>query len=111
MRIFVLLTLVVACSVTAASQQSSQAQEMAASFSKHKSLSIEKNGAKKEKYKDVRSVPDVKQNVGDYAGVYEVSDLGFEINIQVESDGRIQVSGHETNQRSFRLENARIDRN
>lgn len=46
--------------------------------------------------------------------MYEVYDLGYVINIQVESDGRIQASGYETNgdgnqqSRTFKLEHARI---
>jgi len=115
MRACVLITLLVACSVNASSQQLSsqtRAQEIAASFSKFKQLAKEKNGFRKEKYKDVRSEPVVKQNVSEYAGVYEVYDLGYVLRIQVESDGRIQATGYETEgtqqSRTFRLEHARI---
>ena len=117
MRACVLITLLVACSVNAGSQQLSsqaRAQEIAASFSKFKHLAKEKNGFRKEKYKDVRSEPVVKQNVREYSGLYEVYDLGYVISIQVESDGRIQASGNETSgygnqqSRTFKLEHARI---
>ena len=113
MRKCFLITLLVACSVNAGSQELSsqaRAQEIAASFSKFKHLAKEKNGFRKEKYKDVRSEPLVKQNIREYSGVYEVPDLGYVIRIQVESDGRIQASGSETNgqSRTFRLEHARI---
>ena len=115
MRAFFLITLLVVCSVIAASQQSAslqRAQEIAAAFTKHKSLSLEKKGVRKEKYRDVRSEPSVRQNARDYAGVYEVSDLGEVINIQVESDGRIQATGYGkegAQTRTFTLQNARID--
>jgi hypothetical protein len=117
MRIFVLITLV-ACVVTATSQQLSgqtRAQEIVASFSKHKSATKEKNGLRVEKYKDVRSEPVAKQNVSDYSGVYEVPELGYIINLQVGSDGRAKANGFETKgdgyqgSRSFRLENAGIE--
>jgi len=116
MRIFVLITLILACSVTAASQALSsqtRAQQLAASFNKFKSLSKEKHGVTKEKYKDVHSEPVVNQNIGDYSGVYEVSYLSFGIKLQVESAGQIQGSGYEpagedNQQRTFRLEQARI---
>jgi len=110
MRVVALITLLVACSITTASQQLSsqtRAQEIAASFTKFKHETKEKYGVRKEKYKDVKSEPVVKQNVRDYAGMYEVSDLGYVINIQVGSDGLIQASGNESG-RTFKLENARI---
>lgn len=52
MRTCVLITLLVACSVNAGSQQLSnqtRAQEIAASFSKFKHLAKEKNGVRKRK--------------------------------------------------------------
>ena len=116
MRIVILVTLLLICSVTAVSQQSSsqneRTQEISASFSKSKSLTKEKNGVVKSKYKDVRSEPVVKQNIADYAGTYAVSELGYLINIQVGSDGRIEANGSEMNggqSRTFRLEGARIE--
>jgi hypothetical protein len=109
MRIFVSITLLVFCAVTAASQQSRQtrAQEIAASFNKQKHAVKEKNGVRIEKYKDVRSELVVKPDVKDYSGVYEVPDLGYAITIQVAADGQIQANGSDAS-RSFRLENARI---
>jgi len=110
MRALALITLIVACSVTAASQQT-RAQEIAASFTKFKHETKEKYGFRKEKYKDVKSEPAVKQNTRDYAGVYEVPDLGYVINIQVGSDGAVRASGFEKapQSRTFTLENARIE--
>jgi len=116
MRTFVVITLLVACPIIAVTQQLSsqaKAQEIAAAFNKHKSAVKEKYGVKTEKYKDVRSEPVVKQNIADYSGVYEVPELGYVINIQVGSDGRIQANGYETNaetnqSRTFRLEQATI---
>src|SRR5262249_11611 len=57
--------------------------------------------------------PVVKQNLKDYSGAYEVPGLDDAITIQVENDGRIVASGHETlsdgsQSRSFKLEHASI---
>ena len=116
MRTLVVITLLVACAVVTASPQlpsQTRAQEIAAAFNKHKSAVKEKYGVKTEKYKDVRSEAVVKQNLADYSGVYEVPELGYLINLQVGSDGRIQANGYETNaetnqSRTFRLEQATI---
>lgn len=111
MRTFVVIVLLIACGVSAVSQQLSsqtRAQELAASFTKNKHVVKEKYGVRREKYKDVRSEPAVKQNIGEYSGVYEVTDLGYMINVQVGTDGRVQVSGSERG-RTFTLENARIE--
>ena len=114
MRTFVVTLLVVACTVNVLSQQlssQSRAQTLAAAFNKQKHAVKEKYGVRTEKYKDVRSEPAVKQNIADYSGVYEVSDLGFMINVQVGRDGRVQANGHETSpqSRAFTLENAKIE--
>ena len=114
MRIFVVIALLIACAVAAIAQQlssKSRAQAIAEAFTKHKDVVKEKYGVRREKYKDVRSEPLVKQNIRDYSGAYEVSGLGYVINLQVESDGRVEANGYETGQqsRTFRLENAKID--
>lgn len=90
-------------------------QEIVASFNKQKYGVKEKYGVRKEKYKKVRSEPVVKQNFRDYSGAYEVSDLGYLVNIQIGSNGKVEATGSEpasggsTQQaRRFRLESARI---
>jgi hypothetical protein len=111
MRTFVVILLSVACVASVISQQLSsqtKAREIAAAFTKNKHAVKEKYGVRVEKYKDVRSEPAVKANISEYSGVYEVPDLGYMINIQVGSDGRVQASGSEKS-RAFTLENARID--
>jgi hypothetical protein len=112
MRSFVVITLLVVVAVNAPSQQSSsqtRTQQIAVSFNKQKHVVKEKNGVRTEKYKDVRSESVVKPNIRDYQGVYEVSDFGYVINIQVGSDGMVQANGYEKTSRTFRLENARIE--
>jgi len=80
MRTFVVIALLVAFAVTTFTQQVSsqtRAQTLAAVFNKHKQAVKEKYGVRMEKYKDVRSEPLVRQNIADYSGVYELSDLGL----------------------------------
>ena len=96
------------CVVSQEPSSHARAQELAASFDKQKSALKAKHGMRIEKYKDVRNVPRINSNPSDYSGAYEVSDLGYVINIQVGSDGKVQASGSE-NGRTFKLENARID--
>jgi hypothetical protein len=108
MRTVVVITLLVACAVSAFSQQVSRAQTLAAAFNKHKEAVKEKHGVRMEKYKDVRSEPLVRQNIADYSGTYEVSELGYVINLRVGSDGRVQANGFDKT-RAFTLENARIE--
>ena len=111
MRTFVVIVLLIVCAVSAVSQQLSsqaRAQELATAFDKNKHVVKEKYGVRREKYKDVRSEPAVKQNIGEYSGVYEVSELGYVLNVQVGSAGRVQANGSDKG-RTFTLENARID--
>lgn len=106
MRTIVVIVLLMTCGVSAIAQ--SRAQELATAFNKQKHVVKEKHGVRTEKYKDVRSEPAVKQNIADYSGAYEVSDLGYVLNIQAGSDGSVQAVGNDKG-RTFRLENARID--
>src|SRR5262245_22114514 len=52
----------------------SRVQVIAAAFTKRKYVVRETHGARREKYKDVRSEPTVRPNIGDYAGVYAVAE-------------------------------------
>jgi len=114
MRTVALVTLLAACPAIAAPQRSSsqlRAQQIAAAFSKQKHLVAEKHGVRKEKYKDVRSEPMVKQDITEYSGVYEVPDLGDVIDLRIGRDGRIQADGHDSDQpsRTFVLANGKIE--
>lgn len=114
MRTVALVTLLAACPAVAAPQQSSsqsRAQQVAAAFSKQKHVVAEKHGVRKEKYKDVRSEPIVKQDITEYSGVYQVTDLGDVIDLRIRSDGRIQANGRDSDQpaRTFVLENGKLE--
>ncbi len=114
MRTVALVTLLAACPAIAAPQQSStesRAQQLAAAFTKQKHVVAEKRGVRKEKYKDVRTEPMVKQDITEYSGVYQVTDFGDLIDLRIGSDGRIQAVGHDSDQpsRTFVIEDGKIE--
>ena len=92
-----------------------RAQAIAASFSKSKHVVREKRGVRKEKYRDVKTVPVVRADPAAYSGTYEDPDLGLSLQIRAFSDGRVEGTGYDpldgesgVKQR-FTLRNARID--
>ena|SRR5215831_4028296 len=88
----------------------SRALEIAAAFSKHKSVVKEAHGVRREKYKDIRSEPTVRQHIRDYSGVYDVAELGYSLNVQVSDDGTVRASGSDgdAQRRGFELANAKL---
>ena len=113
MRTLALAILLAVFAATATTRQlssQSRAQQLAAAFSKHKQRQVATRGVSKVKYKDVRTQPDVKQDIAEYSGVYQVTDLGDVIELRIGSDGRIQAHGHDSDQpsRTFAIENAKI---
>lgn len=72
----------------------STAQQIAAAFTKHKDVVKERHGVRTEKYKDVRSEPTIREDVKDYAGVYEVDGLEDVIVVDVTSDGRVRATSN-----------------
>lgn len=104
MRTSPIALLLVSCVAVPLASQST-AQQIAASFSKHKHVAKEKHGVSTEKYKDVRSTPTLRQDVQDYAGVYEVQELEYAIVVTVSSDGRVRATSN-----GRELQNARIER-
>src|SRR5262249_8344038 len=88
----------------------SRAQEIATAFTKHKYVVKDTHGVRREKYKDVRSEPTVRQNVRDYAGVYGVAELGYRLVLHVDEHGAVRGSGADGDAegRRFELENAQI---
>ncbi len=120
--VFAALSLVVADAgpassqtIAAASEAQAQSQVIAASFSKFKSLSVEKRGIRKEKYLKVESTPAVKGNPADYSGTYEIADLGFGIRLRADRAGKVEGEGYEplhsdpAIRRAFTLRNGKIE--
>ncbi|MDP9204843.1 MAG: hypothetical protein M3P12_05195 [Gemmatimonadota bacterium] len=101
----------------ASASAQARTRAIAASFNKTKHVVKEKRGVRVEKYKEVRSEPVVKANQQDYAGIYEVSDLGFAIQLRVDRNGMVDGTGYEparpgpdlSVRRSFTLRNGKID--
>lgn len=96
--------LLLASFIAAPLPSQSTAQQIAASFTKHKHVVKEKHGVRAEKYKDVQSEPTTRQNVMDYSGTYEVEGLEYVIVVEVSSDGRVQATSN-----GRELKNARIE--
>lgn len=115
MRVLVAIVLFAACAVNVASQQVSsqtRAQAIATAFNKQKHVLKAKHGVTREKFKDIRTEPDVKPNAAEYAGTYEMADLGYVITLNVGTDGRIQGNGSDQGEqqtRTFKLQNAKIE--
>ena len=103
MRSTAIAFLMISCFAIPLASQST-AQEIAAAFTKHKEVVKEKRGVRTEKYKDVRSEPTIRQDLKDYAGVYEVDGLEYVIVVDVTDDGRVRATSNDRE-----LENARIE--
>jgi hypothetical protein len=90
----------------------SKAHAIAASFSKFKSVSKERHGIRKEKYRKIESEPVVKTNPADYSGIYEVPDMAFALNLSVDPTGVVKGTGYEplteSVRRTFSLRDGRI---
>jgi hypothetical protein len=88
---------------------------IAASFNKSKHVVKEKRGVHVEKYKEVRSEPLVKANPQDYSGTYEVPEMGFALQLQVDKSGSVTGTGYEpagpdlSVRRRFTLTNGKIE--
>jgi hypothetical protein len=112
MRTIALMALLAAAPGVAGSQQSSnptRAEQIASAFTKHKQMAVEKHGVRKEKYKDIRSVPLV-TDITAYSGVYQVADMGDVLDLRVGSDGRVEADGRDSDRpgHTFVLQNGNI---
>ena len=103
MRTHAVALLMISCFALPLASQST-AQQIAASFTKHKDVVKEKRGVRAEKYKDVQSEPTVRQNVRDYAGVYAVEGLEYVVVVEVAENGRVRATSN-----GRELENVRIE--
>src|SRR5215216_6239608 len=70
-------------------------EEILATFTKTKHKVKAKSGIKVERYKEMRSEPVIKRDVREYSGEYEVSGLGYTVNIRIGADGVIRADGYE----------------
>lgn len=89
-------------------------QKLLASLSKTKYKKKEKKNFLVEVYVDIKSEAALKNNVREYAGIYESEDSSFRIELRVDSDERVEGGGYETyfqtgNRENFTLRNAGIE--
>ena len=97
------------------SDSQKRTEEILAIFTKTKHKVKDRSGIRVEKYKEMRSEPVLKSDIRGYSGEYEVSGLGYTINIQIGADGVIRADGYEPPEeglrggRKFTLKDARID--
>jgi hypothetical protein len=87
-------------------------QEIVSSFNKSKHVVKERHGIRVEKFKEIRSEPEIRKSAADYAGAYE-ADNGYAFNIRVGADGRVEADGTEPAPRResqrFTLTNAKLE--
>ena len=116
-RIFILVIALALCtglSTDVFAQNSEQkTQNLIAALGKTKYKKKEKKGISIEVYVDVKSEAVVKNNVRDYAGVYQTSAGDYRLDLRVASDGRAEGSGYGTGfmneqKRNFTLRDAQI---
>ncbi len=117
-RIFILivvLVLSIGLSDTIFAQDAEQkTQNLIAALSKTKYKKKEKKNFSFEKFIDIKSEAVVKNNVRDYAGVYESSEAGYKIELRVSADGKVEGSGYDSDfdssqKQNFTLKDARIE--
>jgi hypothetical protein len=98
--------------IASAGDAQSRTTAIAASFSKFKDVTKTRHGITKSKYRRVESDPAVKANPADYSGSYEVPDMGFALQLRVDSRGVVTGSGYEplneSVRRSFTLRDGRV---
>lgn len=87
-------------------------EEILVLFNKRKYIVKEKYGIRKERYKEIRSLPVVKPPK-DYLGMYEVTGSDAFLRLQIGQDGSVEASGSEPMgtdcvTRKFTLHDARI---
>lgn len=96
--------------------QSSQqkTQELIAALGKSKYKKKEKRNFSFERYIDIKSEAVVKNNAGDYTGVYESPDANYRLELRVSANGKAEGSGFDTDfknseKQSFTLQDAKIE--
>jgi hypothetical protein len=112
---FIALIIIAIFSSTIYGQDAQQkTQELIAALGKTKYKKKEKKNVSVEVYVDIKSEAVVKNNVREYAGVYESPDADYRLELRVSADGRIEGNGHDSvfdnsQRQNFTLKNARIN--
>jgi hypothetical protein len=96
-------------------ESSSRTAVIAASFNKSKHAVKERRGVRVEKFKEVKSEPVVPRSPRAFSGLYEVSELGSSLRLQIDDAGRVTGNGTEplggetTLLRKFTIRDAHLD--
>ena len=116
-RVFILAAALVVCvgvsAVVFAQDAERKTQDLIAALGKTKYKKKEKKNISFELYIDIKSEAVVKNNVREYAGVYNSSDAGYRIELRVSVEGAVEGSGYDTDfnnsqKQNFTLKDARI---
>jgi len=117
-RIFILvvaLILSIGLSDTVFAQDAEQKpQNLIAALGKTKHKKKEKKNFSFELYIDIKSEAVVKNNVQDYAGIYESSVADYRIELRVSANGKVEGNGYDfdlngSQKQNFTLKDARIE--
>ena len=89
-------------------------QDLIAALGKTKYKKKEKKNFSFELYIDIKSEAVVKNDIRDYAGVYQSPYTDYRIELRVSADGKVEGSGHDSGlddsqKQNFTLKDARID--
>ena len=113
--LIVALILSIGLSDTVFAQNAEQkTNDLIAALGKTKYKKKEKKNILFELYIDIKSEAVVKNNVQDYAGVYESTQAGYQIELRVSADGKVEGSGYDSGfnnsqKQNFTLKDARIE--
>ncbi len=117
-RIFILtvvLVLSIGLSDTIFAQDAEQkTRDLIAALGKTKHKKKEKKNVSFELYVDIKSEAVIKNNIGNYAGVYESTQSDYRIELRVSADGKVEGSGYDfdlngSQKQNFTLKDARIE--
>lgn len=109
------LILCVGLSDTCFAQTAEQkTQDLIAALGKTKYKKKEKENFTFEFYIDIKSAAVIKNNVRDYAGIYECDDANYRIELRVAADGKVEGTGYDSDfntseKQNFTLRDARIE--
>jgi len=113
--LIVVLVLSIGLSDTIFAQDAEQkTQNLIDALGKTKYKKKEKKNISFELYIDIKSEAVVKNNVRDYAGVYESSATDYRIELRVSADGKVEGNGYDfdlngSQKQNFTLKDARIE--
>jgi len=112
--IFALTLFIGSCDTAFAQDSERKTQDLINALGKTKYKKKEKKNVSVEIYINIKSEAVVKNNIQDYAGIYQSEDADYRIELLISNDGKIEGSGFDSDlnrsqKRRFALENARVE--